>query len=172
MNVANASNIAQNNHSRWLFCAFFILGLFLMGYGLMPTSHLLIQAQHQQCYWAEQGFTLKWRHSVEKKVWQEVYQQQNHQIVLIKTFMQTFGAGVPSQGTTISAPDGYVGFRSNVTFSEINWVVSRNMQGEIWGENIKLPIYQYVDDYTVVHIQLKRQPRLFWLFTERCDEKY
>lgn len=104
-------------------------------------------------------FSLKWRHSVEKQYWQEVYQVKFSQLILTKTYLQTFGAGTPSTGTPTPAPQGYLGEMVNMPMNELNWLVSNNMQGEILmgdaltGTHDTLPIYQLVSDHSEVIIK-------------------
>lgn len=66
--------------------------------------------------------------------------------------MQTFGAGTPAGGQTVSAEKGFVGFKSSVRLPELNWVVSRNMQGEIRTLQSAWPLYAQVPDYSTIHI--------------------
>lgn len=122
------------------------------------------------CVWNEPDFTLKWRHSVEKQFWQEYYQIQGNQLHLSKTFMQTFGAGTPSTGKAISAPEGYVGLSSNILLPKIHWVVSSNMQGQIIGSQGVFSIYEHVPDYSEVQIVVETRPIGYWLTKESCHE--
>lgn len=153
-------------------CAIFFLVIFGIWCKWYTQTHIVITTHHQQCYLDESSFKLKWRHSVEHQDWQEVYQQHGNDLILTQSFIQTFGAGVPTQGQIIEAPQGYIGLSSHVQFKELNWAVSRNMRGEIWLDNWVLPIYQYVDDYSTIHIQVKSLPKIFWLIKDRCNELY
>lgn len=107
-------------------------------------------------------FILKWRHSVEKQYWQEVYELSDDRLILTKTYTQTFGAGVPSTGEPINAPKGYIGQRINQPMPQIQWVVSTNMQGEILAGDDVLSIYKSVPDYSEVLIVPDRLS--FWQF--------
>ncbi len=97
-------------------------------------------------------FILKWKHSVEKQYWQEVYELTDDTLILTKTYTQTFGAGVPSTGKPTDAPSGYVGQLINQPMPYIDWVVSSNMQGEILAEGQILSIYKRVPQYSNIHI--------------------
>ncbi|AWY20912.1 DUF1850 domain-containing protein [Moraxella bovis] len=108
------------------------------------------------------GFILKWRHSVEKQYWQEVYELDKDILVLTKTYIQTFGAGVPSTGKTISAPEGYVGQLINQSTPQISWIVSTNMQGEILSDTQTLSLYKIVPEYSQIHISPEQVN--FWQF--------
>ncbi len=152
---------------------FLLLGIILF-IALTPTTHILIQSTQNNrkpltCVWNEDEFSLKWRHSVEKQYWQEDYQRQEQHLLLTHSYMQTFGAGTPSVGQPINAPDGYVGLASHLAFDELNWVVSSVMQGVILSNNHYLPIYQLVPEHTVVHISPITHPYIKWLFMESCN---
>lgn len=106
-------------------------------------------------------FSLKWRHSVERQYWQEVYQLHHPNITLKKTYLQTFGAGTPSTGSAIIAPDGYVGQVVDMDFLELNWFISPNMQGEIvLGDAIDdapvWSVYRLIDKPSPLHIHPQR----------------
>lgn len=150
--------------------------LWIVVFGLLITAvylswqqqHIVIKSQNIDCRWQSDSFILKWRHSVEKQYWQEYYQQQGDQLHLYQTFMQSFGAGVPSAGKSIPAPKGYVGLSSDVLLPQLNWVVSRNMQGQIIDTDKAFAIYQKVPNYTEVQIAIEKKPRWFWLCKETC----
>ncbi|OOR92841.1 hypothetical protein B0181_01475 [Moraxella caviae] len=98
-------------------------------------------------------FSLKWRHSVEKQLWQENYTQQGDKLLLTSTYIQSFGAGTPSTGTPISAPQGYTGQRVDLALDVLNWVVSDNMAGEIISADGRFAIAKKLPDYTEVQIK-------------------
>ncbi|WP_439239620.1 DUF1850 domain-containing protein [Lonepinella sp. BR2919] len=141
---------------------------------LWPTTHIVIQSalpnnQVLRCVWNSDKFSLKWQHSVEKQYWQENYQLQGKQFLLVNTYIQAFGAGTPSTGHYINAPQGYVGFESQLSFTELNWVVSPVMQGVILSDKGSFPIFQKVPSYTTVHISPITYPYIKWLFMEHCN---
>ncbi|MDO5652138.1 MAG: DUF1850 domain-containing protein [Moraxella sp.] len=140
---------------------------------LSPVPAVLLSSENQQmqCLLPNE-FTLKWRHSVEKQYWQEVYHLQDDMLILDKTYMQSFGAGMPVLGKTVSAPKGYVGQWVGLTMPQLNWVVSRNMQGEIITQGASLPISQRLADYSEVVIA-PSSPSL-WRYWQlpRCETLY
>lgn len=135
---------------------------------MQQKTGILLMADDQPCLLPQTSFTLKWRHSVEKSLWQENYVLQDDVFVLTHTYVQAFGAGVPASGQVIAAPDGYIGLKVDVTLPQINWVVSRNMQGEILFDNQVLPINQLVPDYTTVHLAPIKKNWIAWFFQKEC----
>ncbi|EGY52427.1 hypothetical protein HMPREF9371_1416 [Neisseria shayeganii 871] len=133
-----------------------------------PQEKIVLQAETLRCVWPHPEFVLKWRHSVEKQYWQEAYVLENGSLHLRHTYIQAFGAGVPVSGSPIPAPPGYVGLSSEVRLPEINWMVSRNMQGEMRLGQRVLPLYRMLPDYTAVNIAPVRQSRLQWFFEKDC----
>lgn len=99
------------------------------------------------------SFILKWRHSVERQYWQEVYVLDGSHLMLTQTYIQSFGAGVPTSGKPIAAPNGYVGQSVNILMPKIDWMVSRVMQGEILANDKRFAINHFVENYTSVHIE-------------------
>lgn len=136
-----------------------------------PVSYVVAVSDGLQCYWQSDVLLLTWRHSVEKQNWIERYQRQGRQLFLTHTYTQTFGAGIPAGNQTTVAPKGYVGMRTQLHFDELNWVVSRNMQGQIYTpkEGVFL-IYRYVPDYSKVVIKVMDKPWYQWQFMEKCYE--
>lgn len=131
-------------------------------------QRIVMRSSEFDCVWGEAHFTLKWRHSVEKQYWQEYYQMRGDMLHLSKTFMQTFGAGMPSTGEVIPAPGGYVGLSSNVLLPKIHWVVSSNMQGQIIGDQGVFSVYEHVPDYSEIQIAVEARPIGYWFIKERC----
>lgn len=167
---------AAQNHK--LLAGFVLLcfALFALLIGILPVRHIVVASDGADlaCVWQQDRFILKWRHSVEKQLWQEQYEAQGDRLKLTATYLQAFGAGTPSQGKAIAAPTGFVGLTSDVSFGELNWIVSRNMQGEILSvDAADLPpfsVYQKVDDYTTIKIKISKKPRLAWFFMEKCHD--
>lgn len=165
----------QTAHRRWTLLGFV---LFLFGVVLLPSRHIVIAMTANDnhpfvCRWQDEIFVLQWRHSVEKQLWQEKYEQTGDKLTLTTTYLQAFGAGTPSTGRIIDAPDGYVGLQSNLVFDELNWMVSRNMQGVIYSPNApdeRFLIYKQVSDYTPVHINVQKKPWVLWFFVEKCHD--
>ncbi|MDO4896283.1 MAG: DUF1850 domain-containing protein [Moraxella sp.] len=147
---------------------------------LCPQSYVLVRTDEWVCKWATDSFALQWRHSVEKQLWQDHYQKNKQSLILTHSHIQSFGAGVPSTGASIPAPDGFVGIKHDLNLSEINWIVSARMQGVMIEptQGYHVEIYRYVDDYTTINIQSKQQLAIKWwwwaLFGNlmACDEMF
>lgn len=86
--------------------------------------------------------------------------------ILYQTWLQTFGAGTPSQEPLVNVPPGYIGYEQQVTFAELDWVVSRRMEGTINSANWHFPIYQTLPDYSTVNIKPTQSPLI--LFVREC----
>lgn len=135
---------------------FIIIGLMLP---IKPTA--VVDAPPIHCQ-LPNTFSLKWRHSVEKQYWQEVYQLDYPNLILTKTYLQTFGAGTPNLGKPVRAPKGYLGQIVNQHLGELNWLVSHNIQAKIaMGDTldahpVMMPIHQMVADHSVVNIHPMR----------------
>lgn len=146
----------------------FLLLLFMAGF--LPISHLAISSDGFYCVTRHNTFSLRWRHSVEKQLWYEHYHYQDQQLELIESWLQTFGAGTPSQAEGItSAPKGYIGYKHNIKLNELNWVVSPNMQGEIYFGDHRIPIATILPAYSTVNIQPKNSPLAFYLLRSACN---
>ena len=109
-------------------------------------------------YLQSDHFVLSWIHSVEKEEWVETYKQKNGQLLLTETRFKTFGAGVPSQSKDVSIEDGYVKMQINQLFKELNLTVSSNVKTTILVEEEEIPLYEYTDDYSAVHIFIEKLP--------------
>ncbi|NLA51427.1 MAG: DUF1850 domain-containing protein [Alcaligenaceae bacterium] len=133
-----------------------------------PLERLKISYQDKFCYLEDTSFILQWRHSVELQDWQEHYRLSSGRLFLDASYMQTFGAGTPSSGEVIDAPEGYVGLRSEVVLPSLHWIVSRNMQGKIITQQGTWDIYQLVPDYTEVEIQPSKAARIFFWLGNNC----
>ncbi|MGR3806495.1 DUF1850 domain-containing protein [Pasteurella testudinis] len=137
---------------------------------LFPLKLFVIQLSDHSCYLYSQEFELSWHHSVERQLWREHYRHDGDKILLDQTWLQTFGAGTPSQGTPITAPSGYVGYRQQIRLAEINWVVSANMRGELTAQQRVIPFYQFVPDYSVVRIIPSRIAMIVFLLGRSCHD--
>lgn len=147
-----------------LICAFFLKKTVVMLTLPSPAKH---GGTHTNCI-LPNHFILKWKHSVEKQYWQEVYELKDDTLLLTKTYTQTFGAGVPSMGQPTDAPIGYVGQLINQPLPRLDWVVSANMQGEILAGNQVLSIYKTVPNHS--EVQIRPIKLSFWRFylTDVC----
>ncbi|SES67564.1 protein of unknown function [Salinibacillus kushneri] len=55
------------------------------------------------------NFSVQWKHSVEKEIWEEFFSIEGNDITMNSTRFKTFGAGVPSSaGTDTYVKDGWV----------------------------------------------------------------
>lgn len=145
-----------------------IVGIVLSVACWHSQSYLVVRTDTWECHWATDSFVLEWRHSVERQLWQEHYRHNNGQLLLSHSFVQSFGAGVPSDGTPIVAPKGFVGSQHNLTVPQINWVVSSRMQGTLIDPttNAQFAIYRTVPDYTPVYIaSVQKNSVKHWLDT-------
>lgn len=132
---------------------------------------IYLQFAEKSCRLPTNQFTLQWKHSVEKQLWQEHYSQQGNVLVLDKVFQQTFGAGSPADGEKIPAPDGFVGFKKQILLPKIDWLVSSNMQGVLFSDDFILPVYQLVPDYSEIKIIPIKQNLISFLLGVKCDVK-
>lgn len=109
-------------------------------------------------YLKSDHFDLSWIHSVEKEEWIESYRRKDSQLLLTNTHFKTFGAGVPSQSNDVSFEDGYVKMEINQLFNELNLTVSSNVKTTIIVDQKEIPLYQYTEDYSMVHIFIEKLP--------------
>ncbi|MFC0323789.1 DUF1850 domain-containing protein [Gallibacterium melopsittaci] len=148
---------------------------FLVVVGVMifsfPIDTIFIHYGKSSCRLPTNEFTLQWKHSVEKQLWQEHYFQQDNVLILDKVFQQTFGAGSPADGKAITAPYGFVGVAKHITLPELNWVVSSNMQGVLFTNDFVLPVYQLVPDYSEIKIIPIKQNLFSFLLGVKCHVK-
>lgn len=153
-----------------------LLLLIVLGFTVFliwPQERLKISFQDQSCYLNESEFYLRWRHSVELQDWQEHYHLSSGQLLLDASYLQTFGAGTPSDGESIAAPEGFVGLRSHVVLPALHWVVSPHMQGRIIFPKGTWEIYRLVPDYTEITIEPTTTLRsFFWLGNNCYDYGY
>ncbi|MDO5667763.1 MAG: DUF1850 domain-containing protein [Alcaligenaceae bacterium] len=140
---------------------------------LWPQQRLKISFQNHSCYLDDSQFILQWRHSVELQDWQEHYHLSSGQLFLDASYMQTFGAGTPSSGKSIEAPEGFIGLSSDVVLPSLHWVVSRNMQGRLISKQGVWEIYRLVPNYTEIKIEPSQAVRsFFWLGNNCYDYGY
>ncbi|SUA54665.1 hypothetical protein RP300_01780 [Oligella urethralis] len=145
-----------------------LMMLGLTAFIIWPQERLKISFQDQTCYLNESEFSLRWRHSVELQDWQEHYYLSSGQLLLDASYLQTFGAGTPSDGETIVAPEGFVGLRSQVILPALHWIVSAYMQGRIISPQGSWEIYRLVPDYTEITIEPKKTFRPFFWLGKNC----
>lgn len=114
-------------------------------------------------------FTLGWIHSVEKEPWYESYTMDTGQLVLKETYFKTFGAGTPSEGEFIETDDGYIHFLMNKPVSEINMIVSDNVQVTVHTKNNKIELFKLAEDYTNFSFTIQRVSLWKYLRGEKYD---
>lgn len=130
---------------------------------LWPLPAAEVSLPGSRCYLPSE-FTLQWRHSVERQLWREDYRSDGKTLHLTRTQMQTFGAGMPADGLPEQADTGFVAQKSSLKLPQLNWALSRNMQGEIrfggriWHAAEALP------DYSEILIAPVFRPRAFIYF--------
>lgn len=151
---------------------------------LWPTQKSIqLSFDHQSCYIDSTSFDLKWLHSVEKQWWIESYRIEGDHLLLTDTYLQTFGAGTPSTEAVDNnnRPEyaGYVRYRINTVLPFLDWMVSSNIKATIIVNNIKadshypkpdrqLRVFNWVGDYTNIHIAPKRISLWTRLAKESC----
>ena len=144
-----------------------------MAYFFWPLERLKVSFQDHFCYLEDSTFILQWRHSVELQNWQEHYHLSSGQLFLDASYLQSFGAGTPSEGEIIDAPEGFIGLRSEVVLPSLHWMVSHNMQGRLITKQGTWDIYRIVPDYTEIKIEPLQMARsLFWLGNNCYDNGY
>lgn len=77
----------------------------------VPILAISTEGTVQRFYFYEEQveFKIRWRHSVEKEEWEEMFVLQGREIVLTGTRFKTFGAGVPNDtGNRTFIKDGWV----------------------------------------------------------------
>lgn len=165
---------------------FVVLGLFtviglvsLSSYLFLPRhSVILLSFSDESCYITEDSFDLKWQHSVEKQWWIEHYRMEQDGLLLTDTYLQTFGAGTPSTETLASNDKDnsryadYVHYQINTRLPYLDWMVSSNILAVIILPHRTLPIYQWVDDYTNIHIQPESLSLWALFLKETCYDYY
>lgn len=74
----------------------------------------------------------------------------------METHFKTFGAGVPSIAKDTELTDGFVKMKMDIRYPELYLTVSENVETTIISEDREIPIYNYANDYDVVHITIRR----------------
>jgi hypothetical protein len=135
----------------------------IMGLGLtyvfpVNTTIVTLPASARECVIPAESFQLKWRHSVEKTPWSEHYQRASQGFILTDTELVSFGAGTPSTAPVLSQKNGHVRLQVNTFMKEINWMVSRNMQGQIIFDRHQWTVSEQLPDYSLVKITVQHIP--------------
>lgn len=153
----------------WLLGAITALSTVLMS---LPITFLHISSSDFQCASRLPALQLQWIHSVEKEHWRENYQISGQQLLLTSTQFKTFGAGTPSSGHAITRHHGWLQQQVNRLLPRINWVISANVESTLLSQLGTWPIYQDLDDYAEVQIQVNRASRWHYFTQESCDDYF
>ncbi|MER1987196.1 MAG: DUF1850 domain-containing protein [Solibacillus sp.] len=156
----------MNNKNYW-FLGVPIVALLLLI--LLFRKEVVLVDYGQGQLFITSDFTLNWIHSVEKEPWFEKYRIDEHTLFLEETYFKTFGAGVPSEGTYIESNDGYIHYAIERPVSEVNMMVSTNVQVTVYTQNHTIQLYELVDDYTNVSFSVQRIPLWHYLRGEKYD---
>ena len=135
-----------------------------------PVMLTTLKLGEHYCFFTQPHFSLSWQHSVEKQPWLERYERREHDFLLLDTQFKAFGAGTPDQGQLLPAPAGYVRFAVQKPMSEINWIVSSNVQSTLWLDAVALPIYQRAADYETAEFQVQKWPWWKTVLKDSCDD--
>ncbi|WP_225228749.1 DUF1850 domain-containing protein [Bacillus sp. PS06] len=122
------------------------------------VSKLKVSYNDRYFYLDNDTFEIGWIHSVEKEPWYETYEMRNDSLFLNETRFKTFGAGTPSDGTIIPSNDGFVHMLINQKMEDIHLFVSNNVKTTLYTEKSTIPLYELVDDYETVTIEVKKIP--------------
>ena len=86
------------------------------------------------------------------------YQRASQGFMLTDTELVSFGAGTPSTAPVLSQENGHVRLQVNTFMKEINWMVSRNMQGQMIFDRHQWTVSEQLPDYSLVKITVQRIP--------------
>ena len=138
--------------------ALFSLAAFFISCVWMTFPYIFVEVKEQnfQCKIDQKSFQLSWMHSVERTQWKERYLLDKDHFILTDTQFVSFGAGTPDQGTITRQDDGNIHMQINRKMKEINWVISRRMQGKIESADRIWNIYQDFPDYSTVQLSIKK----------------
>lgn len=153
------------------------IGSILLGTSLIlvlliwPKKEVVLVTYNQGRFFVHtNAFELGWIHSVEKEPWFEKYEIIDGKLLLKETYFKTFGAGTPSTGQVIPSTDGYIHMAINKQVPSIQMIVSDNVEVTFYSEEQFIKLYELVDDYTNVTLEVKKIP--WWRFIEvKKDDK-
>lgn len=147
--------MSKSKIRRWFWGIEFLITLCLL---LIKIPVVAFEFEDKTYYINSDQFELSWIHSVEKEEWIETYKQQDDQLLLTETKFKTFGAGVPSESRNVSFENGFVEMEINQPFQELNLTVSSNVKTTITFDHHIIPLYNFTDDYSSVHISVEKLP--------------
>lgn len=133
----------------------------LLLYLLSPITVIQLSSKNQTHYISAKSFEIGWIHSVEKEPWFETYEVHNQKFLLIETRFKTFGAGTPSEAIDTTMKNGFVYMKMNRLMEEIHLTVSDQVQTTFYTKDQTIRLYEWVDNYESVTIQVQKIPR--WL---------
>lgn len=146
--------MSKNKKKRW----YWGIGSLILLLFFIKVPVFAFEFQDKTYYLKGDFFELSWIHSVEKEEWIETYKRKDNQLLLTETRFKTFGAGVPSQSNHVSIENGYVKMQINQPFKELYLTVSSNVKTTIIVEQEEIPLYQFTEDYSMVHIFIEKIP--------------
>lgn len=147
-----------------MFVIMLLLSLFVIRIPTIQLSYM-----DGSFYLIDNTFELGWVHSVEKEPWFETYERQGSALFLTTTKFKTFGAGVPTTKEVIEGEDGFVHMVVNEKMDEIRLAVSKNVQTTLYTENSEITLYERVDDYDTIVIQVVKASLWNLLRGEKID---
>lgn len=106
----------------------------------------------------EDSFEVSWIHSVEKELWMETYEKEGNRLYLARTRFKTFGAGTPSDGEVIPSNDGFVHMKIDREVESIDLIVSTNVETTLTTDSKEYRLYEMVEEYENVIIEIKKLP--------------
>lgn len=127
---------------------------------IKPRPFLILSADGYEDYYLEvETFELHWIHSIEKEEWYEIYEIEDHKLLLTKTYFKTFGAGVPheSEAAPELTEDGYVGFTVNDEYPDIYMNVSENVETKIIQDGEVHRLYKIFETNTAIEIRVENR---------------
>lgn len=137
-----------------------------------PVERVSIRSDSLNCFMPHSSFALEWQHSVEKERWRESYRIHDNALLLTHSQFKTYGAGTPHTGSLIENANGQIDYQVNRQLSELNWVVSTNVQSTLWLGQQAWPLFEWLADYEVLQFQVRRI--YFWqlLTLDSCDDYF
>ena len=143
----------------------------LLGASFYPWMHVItLRTEKFSCDFMDSQLTLQWIHSVERSLWRESYRIDRNELLLFSSQFKTFGAGTPSQGH-LTVQSGFIESNPNLTFPQINWIISRNVESTLITSRQEFPLYEYFEDYS--EIVLSTQHKNIWtLLKDSCYDRF
>lgn len=153
--------MSKQHNSSFLWRILVLLALTLTVYWPVAVTQLdLATIPPKQCHFTQHTWRLSWQHSVEQSAWSDTYQRRGQNLHLQQTTFKSFGAGMPSSGTVLPAPTGYVAYAIHLNLPELNWVVSRHVRSTLWLGTQPWPLFNWVPDHTEIRFTPTYMP--FW----------